>query len=95
LCVAGDACAAVERAEDVVLAAAGVEGGAGADDGVLPDVAGTAVVDGTTDVEGTAAIDGPAELVAGVVPIRPAVPPLVVDAQPASPSAAANKPIPS
>jgi hypothetical protein len=95
LCVAGDVWAAVERADGEVLAAAAVDGGADADDVVLPDVAGSAVVGGTTDVEGTAEVDGTAEVVPGAVPLRPAAPPVVVDAQPASPRAAANNPIPS
>lgn len=57
---------------------AGVERAARADEVVMPDV------DETADVDGTA--EG--------VPVAPVAPPLVVEAQPASPSAAANNPIP-
>lgn len=71
-----------------MLVGACVDGARDADDVVLLDVVGAAEADGMADV------DGMAEVVAGVVPVGPVALPWVFDAQPASPSATATKPIP-
>ena len=88
LWIVGDGCAAGERDGGAVLAGACVDGAWDADDVVSLDVIGVAEADGMADV------DGMAEVVAGVVPVGPVALPWVFDAQPASPSATATKPIP-
>jgi hypothetical protein len=83
---------------------AGERDDGGDDGGVLPgdrvggtgdagEVAGLEV-DAAADVDATADVDGLDEVVAGEVPVGPVALPWVADAQPASPSATATKPIP-
>ena len=86
--IVGDGRVAGERDDGGVLTGAGVDGERDADGVASLEVVGIVDIGGAADVDGTVDVD------TGRVPVGPVALPWVADAQPASPSATATKPIP-